>query len=155
MRRPDLAADAALATVQGRRQHEDRIEAAIARWASLTRPDPAMAELQAEGIPAGVARVPRDLLADPHLLTMGHWQPLDRPFTGPHLMPTVAYREDNARLPAPIRSAAPTLGQHNAEVLGGLLGLTAAELAGLEQRGVIGTVSSPIPAEPRKAAANA
>ena len=38
---------------------------------------------------------------------------------------------------------APTLGQFNAEVLGGLLGLTETEIASLADRGIIGTEAVP------------
>ncbi|MCH8190536.1 MAG: hypothetical protein IIC80_04195 [Chloroflexi bacterium] len=41
---------------------------------------------------------------------------------------------------------APTVGQDNRQVLGGLLGLSGAELAELEQRQVIGT--APVGVEP-------
>jgi crotonobetainyl-CoA:carnitine CoA-transferase CaiB-like acyl-CoA transferase len=154
MRRPDLAADPSLATLEGRRKNEDRIEQAIASWAKMTRADSAMANLQALGVPAAVARVPRDLLADPQLVTVAHWQVVERPFIGPHLMPTVAYRENGAIHPAPIRRPAPTLGQHNREILGGLLGLGDAELAALEQGGLIGTEVIPPAAAPARKAAS-
>ena len=43
---------------------------------------------------------------------------------------------------------APTLGQHNHEVLGGLLGLSDDELAALEEEGVIATKPNlPVPPE--------
>jgi crotonobetainyl-CoA:carnitine CoA-transferase CaiB-like acyl-CoA transferase len=156
MRRPDLAADPALATAEGRRKNEDMIESAIHAWSRMTMVDPAMVALQAEGVPAAVARVPMDLLSDPQLMTIGHWQPMERAFLGPHLMPTVAYREDGAVLPRRITMAAPTLGQHNKEILGGILGLSDRELASLAEEGIIGTVATPPkPKEaPRKAAVN-
>ena len=37
-----------------------------------------------------------------------------------------------------LRRPAPTLGEHNREVLGGLLGLADAEIAALEESGIIG-----------------
>jgi hypothetical protein len=49
-----------------------------------------------------------------------------------------------------LRSAAPTLGQHNGEVLGGMLGLGPERLAALAGRGVIGTAAVPKTA-PRQA----
>jgi crotonobetainyl-CoA:carnitine CoA-transferase CaiB-like acyl-CoA transferase len=142
MRRLDLADDPTLATTAGRRAHEDRIEAAVQNWTATVRPDVAMVTLQAAGVAAGIARLPGDLAADPHLVTVGHWQSVDRPFVGPHLEPSVAYREDFAALPYAIRSTAPTLGQHNAEVLSELLGLGTEEIAALERSGVIGTVAT-------------
>jgi crotonobetainyl-CoA:carnitine CoA-transferase CaiB-like acyl-CoA transferase len=47
------------------------------------------------------------------------------------------FRETDA--PFPIRSLPPTLGEHNKEILGGLLGLSDAELDQLSRDGIIGT----------------
>jgi crotonobetainyl-CoA:carnitine CoA-transferase CaiB-like acyl-CoA transferase len=141
MHRPDLAADPALATAQGRRAEEDRIDVAIRQWTSTVRPDLVMVTLQAAGIAAGVARLPMDLPGDPHLMKVGHWQAVDRPFMGPHLLPSVAWREGDAELPCPIGRLAPTLGQHNEEVLRELLGLNDREIEKLRHDGVIGTVA--------------
>jgi crotonobetainyl-CoA:carnitine CoA-transferase CaiB-like acyl-CoA transferase len=139
MRRADLAGDPALATVEGRREEEDRIEVAVRHWLADVRPDIAMVTLQAAGIPAGIAKLPQDLAADPHLLQTGHWQPTERAFMGPHLLPSVAYREGDAARPYPITRLAPTLGQHNDEVLRDVLGLGDDEIAALERDGIIGT----------------
>ncbi len=142
MHRPDLAADPALATADGRRREEDRIEIAIRHWTATVRPDIAMVTLQAAGIAAGVARAPVDLAADPHLMATGHWQPAVRPYMGPHLLPSVAYREGDARHPYAITRLAPTLGQHNREVLGEVLGLSDDDIARLEIDEVIGTTAT-------------
>jgi crotonobetainyl-CoA:carnitine CoA-transferase CaiB-like acyl-CoA transferase len=142
MRRPDLANDLELATVEGRRDHEDRVEVAVRQWTDTVRADIAMVTLQAADVPAGVAKLPMDLGADPHLVTTGHWQSVDRPLIGPHLLPSVAYREDGAEKPYTIRNTAPTLGQHNEDVLSGMLGLSEQEIADLRARGVIGTTAT-------------
>jgi len=142
MHRPDLAADPSLASAEGRRREEDRIEVAIRHWTSTVRPDLAMVTLQAAGIAAGVARLPMDLPGDPHLVKVGHWQSVDRPFMGPHLLPSVAYREGDAELPYAIEHLAPTLGQHNEEILSDLLGLTKPEIEKLRGDGIIGRVAT-------------
>ncbi|MDB5629303.1 MAG: L-carnitine dehydratase/bile acid-inducible protein, partial [Tardiphaga sp.] len=149
MHRDDLASDEALATATGRRAQEDRIEVAIRQWTTTVRPDLAMVTLQAAGIAAGVARLPADLPGDPHLVGIGHWQAATRPFMGPHLLPSVAYREGDDARPYAISRLAPTLGQHNAEVLKGLLGLSDDDIAALRDEGVIGdtAVSKTSPAK--------
>jgi len=141
MHRPDLAHDPALLTADGRRADEDRIEVAVRHWTSSVRPEVAMVTLQEAGIAAGVARLPVDLVGDPHLLKTGHWQPVVRPFMGPHLLPSVSYREGFAELPYPIERLPPTLGQHNSEVLREI-GLTDAEIDDLHARGVIGNLAT-------------
>ncbi len=148
MRRADLADDPALATVEGRREEEDRIEVAVRHWLADVRPDIAMVALQAAGIPAAIARLPQDLAADPHLLKTGHWQPAERAFMGPHLLPSAAYRE--GALPAPIARLAPTLGQHNGEVLRDVLGLSDEEIASLARDGIIGTEAARPKAKEKK-----
>jgi len=142
MRRDDLADNAELSDADGRRKHEDMIEVAIRQWLADVRPDIAMVTLQKAGVPAGIAKLPQDLASDPHLLKTGHWQPSDRPFMGPHLLPSVSYREGNSELPYAITRLAPTLGEHNVDVLRNVLGLTDSEIAALERDEVIGTVAS-------------
>jgi crotonobetainyl-CoA:carnitine CoA-transferase CaiB-like acyl-CoA transferase len=152
MHRPDLAADASLAGAEGRRAEEDRIEIAIRQWTMTVRPDLAMVTLQAAKIAAGVARLPMDLPADPHLVKVGHWQSVDRPLMGPHLLPSVSYREDGAALPYAIERLAPTLGQHNEEVFCDVLGLKREEIAQLRDDGVIGNVAVSKKSQPKLAA---
>lgn len=135
--RADWATDARLTTAAGRRKIESEIEAAISAWTSARNSEEAMRALQAAGIAAGVARLPVDLLRDPQLLARGFIQQVDRPFIGKHPQPSMPFRE--GAKPFPIRSAPPTLGEHNREILGGLLGLSDAELEQLAREGIIGT----------------
>jgi crotonobetainyl-CoA:carnitine CoA-transferase CaiB-like acyl-CoA transferase len=100
-------------------------------------PEEAMKALQAVGIAAGVARLPVELLSDSQLHARGFIQEINRAFIGKHPQPSVPFREGGK--PFPIRSAPPTLGEHNREILGGLLGLSDAELEQLARVGIIGT----------------
>ncbi|KIZ45232.1 carnitine dehydratase [Rhodopseudomonas palustris] len=151
MHRPDFAADPALASAEGRRADEDRVEGAVRQWTATVRPDLAMVTLQQAGIAAGVARLPTDLPGDPHLMAIGHWQPVVRPFMGPHLLPSVSYREGDATTPYAIERLAPTLGQHNAEILGGLLGLDDHSIAKLREDNVIGDTALSKTGKPARA----
>ncbi|MGY3473588.1 CoA transferase [Bradyrhizobium ottawaense] len=135
--RPDWSRDASLESAEGRRAVEDLIEAGIAGWTLSRDADQAMSELQAEGIASGVARLPIELLSDRHLASRGFLQDVDRAFLGQHPQPSMPVREGTK--PYPIRTAAPTLGQHNVEVLSGLLGLSGAEIEELMKDGIIGT----------------
>jgi crotonobetainyl-CoA:carnitine CoA-transferase CaiB-like acyl-CoA transferase len=135
--RADLAAAPALGTAAGRREEEDAIELAVADWTRWHDADAAMALLQAEGVAAGVVRAPLELFADPQLLARGFWQYLDRPFTGRFPQAVLPFRE--AGVAFPIRTPAPTLGQHTDEVLRELLGYSAETLAALAARGVTGS----------------
>jgi len=59
-----------------------------------------------------------------------------RPVVGPIPSPGLPFRY--SAVDAWIRTPAPTLGQHNREVIGGLLGLSAADLDQVEREKVIG-----------------
>ena len=128
---------ARLKTAAGRRKIESEIEAAITAWTSARAPDEAMNALQAAGIASGVARLPIELLKDPHLHARGFIQEIDRAFIGKHPQPSLPFREGDR--PLAIRSAPPTLGEHNREILAGLLGLSDAEIEQLARDGIIGT----------------
>ncbi len=135
--RADWADDKTLKTAAGRRNIENEIEAAIGAWTFAREPEAAMAALQAAGIASGVARLPIELLADPQLHARGFIQEIDRAFIGRHPQPSMPFREGEK--PFPIRTPPPTLGEHNREILGGLLGLSDAELEQLARDGIIGT----------------
>lgn len=135
--RPDWARDASLKSAEGRHSIENLIEAAIEAW-SLTRgADQAMSELEAVGIAAGVARLPIDLLTDQHLRSRAFLRDVEHAFIGLHPQPSMPIREGVQ--PYAIRTPAPTLGQHNREILSSVLGLSDAEITQLARDGVIGT----------------
>jgi len=131
---PDLAGfgDAA-----DRLARADALDALIAGWTRGRPARSAMTQLQALGIPAAATNAMSDLIGEPQLAARGYWQWLDRAVVGRQPNPSPPYRD--GRAPLSIRRPAPTLGQHNREVLGGILGLTDDELARLESRGVIGS----------------
>jgi crotonobetainyl-CoA:carnitine CoA-transferase CaiB-like acyl-CoA transferase len=86
-----------------------------------------------------VARVvhPRRVIDNPQLWARGFFEPIDHPVVGAVSLPGFPARLTSQ--PAPLhRSPAPTLGQHNAEVLGELLGIGTEELSRLAQAQVIG-----------------
>lgn len=139
--RADWAGDASLRDAGGRRAREAELEAGIEAWTSTRDADEAMRLLQASRVVAGVVRSPYDLAADPHLVARGFWRQAERAFSGRHGHGSLAFRESEA--PYPLRFAAPTLGEHNSAVLGGILGLTPAELERLTAQGVIGTQAVP------------
>lgn len=135
--RMDWAEDASLKSAEARRTIEDIIEASIAAWTLNRDADEAMSELQAVRVSAGVVRRPIDLLNDRHLKSRAFLQDVERAFIGLHPQPSMPIREGIE--PYAIRAAAPTLGQHNREILSGLLKLSEAEIAQLAEEGIIGT----------------
>ncbi|MBP0112271.1 CaiB/BaiF CoA transferase family protein [Bradyrhizobium vignae] len=135
--RTDRAMDPSLRPAAARRAIEDEIERDIEAWTLKRDEDDAMAELQAAGVASGVARLPIDLLQDRHLRSRAFLQELERPFIGVHPQPSMPIR-DSAN-PYLVRTAAPTLGQHNREILSELLGLSDDEIKQLAKDRIIGT----------------
>ncbi|CUU56243.1 Crotonobetainyl-CoA:carnitine CoA-transferase CaiB [Parafrankia irregularis] len=136
--RPDLARDPELVTSHGRRQASahDRIDAAITTWTAARDRDTAAAELVAAGVPAAPVVPPADLLDSSLHADRGFFERLRHPVVGEHPMPGVAFRL--ASHPGPLlRRPAPTFGQHDDEVYGDLLGLSASEINVLRESGLV------------------
>ena len=137
--RPDLAP----LTAAERRARHDQLDEAIAAWTRERSADDAAEALQQRGIPAGPVRDTADIHDDPNLNARGFWVKLPHPRMRPWRQPNTAWRLREAR-PHPRRHA-PLFGEHNREVLCGLLGLSEAELEELRREGVIGDA----PVDPR------
>ena len=140
MDRPDLAADPGLATVTGRMRDHDRLDAEITAWTSGRPADAAAAALQAAGVPAAPVMAPADLSADPNLLARDFFRTLPHPEYGQIRVTAPVWRFAGHDLG--VRTA-PTFGEHNREILAGLLGYAQADIDALERDGVLAD-------EPRK-----
>jgi crotonobetainyl-CoA:carnitine CoA-transferase CaiB-like acyl-CoA transferase len=76
---PHWAADPSLADPAGRQTRHDDLDQRIGAWtATLTRQE-AVAQLVAEGVPAGPVLHESELLVDPHLRTRGFFRPNGSP----------------------------------------------------------------------------
>ncbi|MCX6020756.1 MAG: CoA transferase [Chloroflexi bacterium] len=134
---PEWSRDPRYASVLGRHEHHDALDAFIAAWTQERSNTEAMSVLQAAGVPASPVMGPAALHADPHLAARDYFHEMDHPSVGRHRYPGQQWKFSKTPL-GPVRPA-PLLGQHNAEVLGGLLGLSAADLEDLTARRLIGT----------------
>ena len=120
-----------------RQARHDELDAAIESWMAAQDPQAAMERLQAAGIPAGRVLDAKEIHDDPQLVARGYWVRLPHPrmHSWRQAAPTWRLVEANPHL----RRHAPLFGEHNEEILGGLLGLGEAEMAELTAAGVIAT----------------
>jgi crotonobetainyl-CoA:carnitine CoA-transferase CaiB-like acyl-CoA transferase len=136
LERPDLAEDPELAALAGRRQHHDRLDEAVASWAAARTLEEAVDLLAAAGVPAAPAIDPQSVpVAQPQLAARGFYEQVAHPVAGTLPIPTLPFRLTGVERWT--RTPAPCFGEHNAEILTGLLGLDADELAQLAADGVI------------------
>lgn len=135
MGREDLLADERFATLAKRAAASDEINGIVAEWTSRHTAAEVEAACIAHDVPVGTAYTAADIAADPHMAERGDLVTVDDPVIGPVRQQAPYPRFDGNRPAAP--SGAPRLGEHNEEIWGGLLGLSADELAGLRAAGVI------------------
>jgi crotonobetainyl-CoA:carnitine CoA-transferase CaiB-like acyl-CoA transferase len=135
--RPEWACDPELATYAGRRARQDELDAHLADWSLSRDPVDAAEVLIAHGVPASAARDPRSLLDHPQLRARKFYEDIEHPIVGMMPTPTLPFRF--ASVDHWLRTPAPTLGQHNHEILVDDLGVDEATYAKLEEQQVIGT----------------
>ncbi len=125
--------DASLATLEARLLRVDEVEVAVSAWTSERTREEVTERLQSEGIEAVPVQDWQDLFDDPQLAERGHFERLEHAVVG-----ECWYQHNGFRLSdAPVRYSrpAPTVGEHNDDVLGRILGLSAEEIAKLVASG--------------------
>ncbi|HXG15827.1 MAG TPA: CoA transferase [Calidithermus sp.] len=133
---PEWCDDPRLATTRRRVEHRALVDELVGAWVARHDAREALAVLEAAEVPAGLVMSVADLVEDPQVRARGNLVEVVSDAVGRLLMPGVVPRL--TRTPGEIRSPGPVRpGQHNEEVYGERLGLTAAELADLRARGVI------------------
>ncbi len=133
---PDWSQAEALQSRCGRRAAHAAIDTHLHGWAAQQDREKIVEELLAAGIPAAPVADSRCSRHNPQMAARGFFEPLEHPVMGQNQIPAVPFRY--ASVERWLHSPAPTLGQHNREVFGELLGLDTAELDRLEAAGVIG-----------------
>ncbi|MEQ1801603.1 MAG: CaiB/BaiF CoA-transferase family protein [Gammaproteobacteria bacterium] len=132
--RPELGDDPRMANNAGRVIHEKELDQAIGAWTgSLTAAD-VLDVLGKADVPSGPIYSVVDMLADPHFNARGLFEEVQvngQPLKIPAMMPFLSETPGRTDWPGP------TVGAHNEEVLGSLLGYGADELAALSRDGVI------------------
>jgi formyl-CoA transferase len=137
MGRPEMAEDPRYKTHHARGDRQAELDAIISEWTRTQSLADLDALLAKQGVPAGPMYRPDQILSDPHFAAREAvvWQ--DHPTLGripmQNAFPKFSDTPSNA-----LRSPAPqTVGEHNREILGGVLGLGDGDIADLQRAGVI------------------
>jgi crotonobetainyl-CoA:carnitine CoA-transferase CaiB-like acyl-CoA transferase len=134
--RPAWATDPSLGSLAGRRAAHDAIDAELRAWFGARERESVLEALLAAGVPAAPCADPRGSSAHPQLVARGFYEEFSHPVVGTHPAPTAPFRYASVR--RWLRAPAPTLGQHNRQVLRDVAGLADEEITALEEAGVLG-----------------
>jgi crotonobetainyl-CoA:carnitine CoA-transferase CaiB-like acyl-CoA transferase len=135
----------ALSETLGRAQRADsagggvELRQPLSDWLASRGADEAATALLAAGIAAQTVLTPEQLLTDPHLRARGFLEPVA--FEG-EVREVEGVRLSFSRTPGHVRTPAAFPGEHNAYVLGDLLGLSSEEIGRLSDAGVVGRGSA-------------
>jgi crotonobetainyl-CoA:carnitine CoA-transferase CaiB-like acyl-CoA transferase len=135
MGRPDLPDDPRFATLQARVAHAEEIHAIVGEWVSRHTAEEVERILVEAEVPVSRVYSIADIFADVHYRERESLITVDDPVIGPVRMQAVYPRLSET--PGRVSRGAPKLGEHNDEVYGGLLQLSAAERERLRTLGVI------------------
>ncbi|TIH08256.1 CaiB/BaiF CoA transferase family protein [Pseudomonas leptonychotis] len=131
--RDDLGDDPRLEQNDGRSEHAEMIDAAIAEWTVLRGRDEVIEALKAARVPAGYPYTAADIVKDPHYLARQMIETVQTsagPLKVPGVLPKLS------RTPGRLGSGGPQLGEHSDDILAGL-GLSNEQVNGLRERGII------------------
>ena len=135
MGRSALADDERFSTHAARGEHAEELDGIIANWTSQHPIAELVEILDRAGVPGSKIFTAADMLSDPHFAARENIVEVEDPRIGSVPMQNVVPRLSAS--PGSVRSSGPALGQHNAEVLEGWLGVSLTELEALARDGVV------------------
>ncbi|MFW6126436.1 MAG: CaiB/BaiF CoA transferase family protein [Chloroflexota bacterium] len=136
MGNPEWASDEKFSTVERRRQltKEDTHPFLLPWFAEHTR-DEVLHGLQQRRVPLGPIYRVEEVPHTEHMKARRFFVELDHPEAGRLSYPSAVAKFSQS--PVNLKRPAPTLGQHNQDIYGGMLGYSAGELRQLGDRGII------------------
>ena len=141
MGQPALTSDERFATTLSRMENHDELDEVISDWTRTLGKYEAMERLQDEGVPAGPVFDARDTNLNEHYWARGFLERVKYPENrklGERALIARPWRF--SKTPVSIKGPAPSLGQHNRELLKGVLGYDEARCDELEEAGIIATI---------------
>ncbi|MEQ3554085.1 CoA transferase [Pseudonocardia nematodicida] len=133
--RADWLDDPRYATHQARGRHGAELDEEIRAITAGRDSDELLDALHHGGVPAGRTYTSKDMLADPHFAAREAIVRLTHHTLGSFPMQNVAPRLSGS--PGRVRQVGPELGEHTDEVLTSVLGLSAAAVEELREKGVV------------------
>ena len=133
--RPDWAESDIFATLMQRFQHIDALDASVAAWIADQDRDELARKGQELHIPVFPVRDMREMITSQQYRERNFFVEVDHPATGPLTYPGAPFKL--SATPWQIRSPAPRLGEHNAQVYGERLGLNSERITQLRRDGII------------------
>jgi CoA:oxalate CoA-transferase len=135
MGREDLADRPRFATNAARVAHMDETDALIEAWTRTLPKMEVFARTKEYRIPCAPVRTAPEVMIDPHMHERGMLARINHPELGEIVVPSTPLRLHGTDKVEP--GPSPTIGQHNAEIYGGWLGLSAAQITELSDNGII------------------
>jgi len=135
MGREDLEDDPRFVTNAARVAHMDETDAVVEAWTRTLPKMEVFALTKYHRIPCAPVRTAPEVMNDPHMHERGMLVRIDHPELGEIVVPTTPLRLHGTDKVA--AGPSPTIGQHNADIYGGWLGLSAGEIAELKEAGAI------------------
>ena len=132
---PAWVREARFGSHEGRVANVEELDRRIAEWTCDFEPHALMKRLQCAGVEAGAVQVFPDLIEDPQLSHRDHWVPLRHSNLGELLFERSGFRFRGGS--GSLNRPGPNLGEHNVDVLAGILGLSAGEIERLIEQGVV------------------
>jgi crotonobetainyl-CoA:carnitine CoA-transferase CaiB-like acyl-CoA transferase len=133
MGRPELAEHPHFRTLSGRKAHEDELDRLVSEWTASRDAAELVAGLQQRGVAAAKSQSSVDLISDQHLWSRNFYREVKDGAGQTKLTVGPSWKMSRE---AAIVDAAPRLGEHNAYVLGDILGLSVEEQQKLAQAGI-------------------
>jgi crotonobetainyl-CoA:carnitine CoA-transferase CaiB-like acyl-CoA transferase len=135
--REDLKEDSRFKNQEGRFKHSDEVEIVVKEWLKGLTQEGALRTLRAKKVPCDAVPEIPEVLEDPQLKARGMMPELLHPQSGPTGLRAAGFPVHFSERPGGYSSAAPSIGQHNQEVYGGILGISDAEMEKMKGEGVI------------------
>ncbi len=135
MDREDLGSDPRYSTSAGRVERRDELDGIVSDWTRTHDMGDLIDLLDKEEVPVGAINSIADIFQDPQFAARGSMVEVDDPVMGKLKMPAIVPRMSSGL--GRVKHLAPSLGQHNDDIYGNLLGFSPEKVAALEDEGVV------------------